>query len=77
MNITLYTSQSCVWCIELKKWLDRNYISYDEIDISFEPKLVQYILDKTGEMKVPVIEMDGKFITGFNMEELEKELKIK
>lgn len=77
MNITLYTSQSCVWCIKLKEWLNQNHLSYDEIDISFEPKLVKYILDKTGEMKVPVIAVDGKFLIGFNKVELEKELKIK
>jgi glutaredoxin len=64
-------------CNLLKKWLGDNGIKFYNVDISRDPKMIDMIIEKSGQMTVPVTEVDGKFISGFNLEKLKKALDIK
>lgn len=77
MKVTVYSTPSCPMCNLLKKWLKDHNIEFASIDVSKSPKLIDELIKKSGQMVVPVTEIDGTIIVGFDMNELKKALKIK
>lgn len=59
-----------------KKFLDKNKIEYENIDVSVDQVAAKEMVDKSGQMGVPVILIDEKIIVGFNKEEIKKALGI-
>ncbi len=75
-KIRVYSTPTCTYCIVLKRYLEGKNISYEEVDVSQNEEEQKRMIDKTGQMGVPVIEIDEKFIIGFDKEELDKALNI-
>jgi len=75
-KVIVYSSSWCPWCTRAKEFLKENKIDFKEIDIESDPKAAQEIVEKSGQMGVPVIEIDGKIIVGFNEPEIRKALKL-
>ena len=72
--LTVYGSDSCKPCNDLKKYLDMKGIKYKYIDITKKgnEKYAEYVYKKTGEIIIPVIETDdGKIIRGFSKQEVD------
>ena len=61
----------------LKNKVQANNISFEEINVAKDDAKRRFIADKTGQLGVPVIEIDGQFIVGYHEDELKKALKIK
>jgi len=59
-----------------KEFFRQNNISYEEKDVSVDEKAREEMVAKSGQLGVPVIEIDGKIIIGFDEEKLSKLLKI-
>lgn len=76
MEVKIYITPTCKWCQKLKEWLKKKKISFQECDVAesqnkiFRDELIQ----KSGQLAVPVIDIDGKIIVGFDEKELEKAL---
>ena len=75
--IKVYSTPTCPWCIRTKEFLKRNKIKFEDADVSRDVKAAQEMVKKSGQMGVPVIDIDGKIIVGFDEEEIRKQLKIK
>jgi len=60
-----------------KHFLKENNIDFEEIDVASDRKAAEEMIEKSGQMGVPVIEIDGEIIVGFNKEALKKTLKLK
>lgn len=75
--VKVYTSPTCVWCKKVKEFLKEHKVKYIEVDVASNREAAKNMVEKTGQMGVPVTEVDGKFIVGFNESELKKALKIK
>ena len=71
MEIKIYITPTCPWCIKLKEWLKKKKLSFQEIDVTESETARDEIIERTSQMSVPVIEIDGQMIVGFN----EKKLK--
>jgi len=76
MVIKVYSTPECPWCEAVKDFLSFHNISFEEIDVSVDEKAAQEIVKKSGQTGVPVIEIDGKIISGFNKPLLEEILGI-
>ena len=76
MKITVYSTPVCPWCVKLKEWLKRNKIEFEEIDVSTDLDSAKSMVEKTGQMGVPVTEIDGQFVIGFDINKLKEILKI-
>lgn len=76
MNITVYTTSSCPYCYQLKDFLDKNKIEYKEVDIGNNQKIAEEIVQKSGQMAVPITEIDGEIIVGFDEIKFKKRLNI-
>ncbi len=75
MNIKVYVSPTCTWCQKLREWLKKKKISYQELDIYEVDKCRDEIIEKSGQLAVPVIDIDGQIIVGFQEDKLEKAIQ--
>jgi glutaredoxin-like YruB-family protein len=69
-NVTIYTTKTCQYCHMVKDWLKKKGIPYREIDVGADQKAATEMVEKSGQMGVPVIEFDGKIIIGFDQRAL-------
>ena len=74
-KIKVYSTPTCPHCVMLKDWLKEKGIEFEDIDVASNQQAAQEIVRKSGQMGVPVIEINGKLIVGFDREAIEKELK--
>lgn len=74
MEVKIYTLPTCSWCVKLKEWLKKKKVSFQEFDLIEEENARDEIIEKSGQMSVPVIEIDGKILIGFNEKKLEAAL---
>ncbi len=70
--MTIYTSPSCTYCQALKKYLKKNNLEYKEVDVSIDQGALTKIIPKVGELKLPIIENNNKYVAGFNITKLKE-----
>lgn len=71
----IYTTPTCPYCTLAKKFLEKLGVEVEEIDVSRNrEKLIEMIV-KSGQMGVPVIEINGEIIVGFDVERIKKALQ--
>ncbi|MCX6731480.1 MAG: NrdH-redoxin [Candidatus Parcubacteria bacterium] len=75
-NIIVYSTPTCIYCRMLKDWLGKNNISFVDYDLSADVVKRDEIIEKTGQMGVPIIEIDNEFIIGFDKKKLSELLEI-
>ncbi len=75
--IKVYSTPSCAYCVTLKKFLKGKDIKFQDVDVSADEKELQEMVDKSGQMGVPVIDLDGQIIVGFNRNKILEALNIK
>ena len=59
-----------------KKFLGDNGIAYQELNVAEDKAAREEMISKSGQMGVPVIEIDGEFMVGFNQAQLKEKLGI-
>ncbi len=77
MNVKIYTTNHCPYCQMAKEFFKKNSVKYAEINVEEDEKAAEEMIEKSGQMGVPVIDVDGKIIVGFNRPALEKALHLK
>ncbi len=65
-TITIYSTPSCAYCHMAKEYFKKNSIAYTEHDVARDITKRQEMLDKSHQFGVPVIDIDGKIIIGFD-----------
>lgn len=75
-KVKVYSTPSCPWCNIVKDFLKKNSISFEEVDVSQDTPAAQEMIDKSGQMGVPVIEIDNQIIVGFDENRLRKLLGL-
>ncbi len=53
-QVTIYTTNTCAYCVMVKKWLTTKGQTYSEVNLDEKPELRQEIIDLSGQMAVPV-----------------------
>jgi glutaredoxin-like YruB-family protein len=76
-KVVVYTAEWCPWCHRAMDWLREHKIAFEAKDVEKDPKTGEEMIKKSGQQGIPVIIVDDKVITGFDVEELKKALKIK
>jgi len=75
--IKVYSTPSCPYCFTLKEFLKQNNIEFEDIDVSKDEKALKEMIEKSGQMGVPVVEIDGEIVVGFDKEKISKLLNLK
>jgi len=76
-KVTIYSTPTCPYCELAKNYLKDHKIEFESIDVSNDQDAAKKMIDKSGQMGVPQIEIDGEIIVGFDKEEIDKKLGIK
>ena len=76
-SITVYSTPTCPYCIRTKKFLKELNVEFKDIDVSADKEKVQEMVDRSGQMSVPVLDIDGKIIVGFDEAEIKNALGLK
>lgn len=74
-NITIYSTPTCHYCKIAKEYMTTNNIPYTEYNVASDLEKRKEMVDKSGQMGVPVIDVGGKIIVGFDEAEFAEALK--
>lgn len=76
-SIKIYTTSTCYWCQVAKEFFKKNRIKYKEIDVTFNPIAQFELIKKSRQIGVPVLDIDGQIIIGFDRDQIEKALSLR
>jgi len=75
-KVKVYSTPTCLYCIRAKQFLKDNAVSFQDIDVSVNQEAAQEMIKSSGQMGVPVIDIDGELIVGFDKDRIKKALGI-
>ena len=75
--VKLYTTPACPYCFTLREFLKEKNVEFQEIDVSQDDKARDEMIERSGQMAAPVLDIDGEIVVGFDKEKILKLLKIK
>lgn len=76
-QVKIFSSPTCPYCYTLKAFLDERGIKYEDVDVATDEKAREEMIKKSGQIGVPVVEIDGQIVVGFDREKICQLLKIK
>ena len=76
MKVKVYSTQTCPWCVKVKEWLKEKNVEFEEVNDGQDKEAAKEMVEKTGQMGVPVTEIDGQFVIGFDEAKLKELLKL-
>ena len=65
-NVTIYSTPSCHFCHMAKDFFKEKNIAYTDFDVAGNPEKRKELIEKSGQMGVPVILIDNEMVIGFN-----------
>lgn len=75
--ITIYTTPTCGFCHMAKEYFKSKDIEYDSKDVTADADAYKEILDKSGQLGVPVIDIEGSIVIGFDRPKIDAILQEK
>ncbi|MEN6371163.1 MAG: glutaredoxin domain-containing protein [Armatimonadota bacterium] len=75
-KIVIYSTPNCPYCHQAKRYLAEKGISFLDKDVATDINARNEMVQKSGQLGVPVIEIDGHIIIGFNKPKLDEMLKL-
>ncbi len=76
-KVTIYSTPTCTYCNMAKDFFNKNNIQYEAVDVASDVARRKEMIDKSGQMGVPVILVDDEIIVGFDKSRLSELLSIK
>ena len=75
-SVTIYSTPACHYCEHAKTFFKENNVEYTEHDVAADADKRQKMIDLTGQMGVPVIQVGQDIVIGFDEDKLKELLKI-
>lgn len=75
-QVRVFTTPSCPWCRHAKSYLRKHNVAFDEVDVSRNRSAARDLVRRTGQMGVPVIEIGGRPIVGFDRAQIDQLLGL-
>jgi len=75
-QVKVYSTPTCPWCVRVKQFLTENNISFENYDVGADQARAEEMIQKSGQMGVPVIDIDGTIIVGFDKDKIKQALGI-
>ena len=76
-KVIVYSTETCPYCHMVKDFLKERKIEFEDVNVSKDRQKAQEMIQKSGQMGVPVIDIDSEIIVGFNKEAIKKALNLK
>ena len=75
-SVKLYSTPTCPYCIKTKQFLKDLGVDFVDFDVSEDSLAANEMVEKSGQMAVPVLDIDGNIIVGFDPEEIKRVLEL-
>lgn len=75
--VKIYSTPTCIYCKYAKEFFKKNNIEYADLNVAEDAKAREEMMNKSQQMGVPVIDIDGKIIVGFDQRKIEEILGLK
>lgn len=75
-NVIVYSSPLCPWCTKVKDYLDSKNVSYEAYNVAKDRDKAMEMVDKSGQQGVPVLDIDGEIIIGFDKSSIDELLGL-
>ena len=75
--IKVYSTPTCPYCVTIKEFLKDKGFDFEDIDVAQDDTAREEMIKKSGQIGVPVVDIDGEIIIGFNRQKICKLLNIK
>ncbi|MBT3538686.1 NrdH-redoxin [Candidatus Parcubacteria bacterium] len=76
MTIEVYSTPSCPYCVQAKDYFKENNIEFVDHNVAEDQEKAQEMVKKSGQMGVPVIDMDGTIVVGFDKAKINEALGL-
>lgn len=76
-KVTIYSTPTCTYCTMAKNFFKSNDVAYEEYDVATDMEKRVEMIEKSGQMGVPVITVDDEVIVGFDEGRLAETLGVK
>ena len=73
-NVIVYSTPTCPYCVMAKNYFKENNIEYTDYDVSTDQEKAKEMIEKSGQTGVPVIDIDGQIIVGFDLKKIKQAL---
>lgn len=75
MSVAVYSTPSCPYCTMVKDFLKKKRIPFADYDVSRDQRRAEEMIRKSGQMGVPVVDVNGRILVGFRPAEIESALR--
>lgn len=76
MSVKIYTTPTCPYCHMAKEFFNENNVKFEEANVAEDQAAAAEMMEKSGQAGVPVIDVNGEIIVGFDKEKLKSALKL-
>jgi len=76
-NVKVYSTPTCPYCIRVKEYLRKHNVVFENFDVLADSKKADEMVKKSGQMSVPVLDIEGEIIVGFDEDRINELLGIK
>lgn len=77
MTVKVYSTPTCPWCHRVKDFLKEHDVEFTDFDVSQDRNAAQEMVKFSGQMGVPVLDINGELVVGFNEARIRDLLKLK
>ncbi len=75
-EVNVYSTPACPWCTKVKQFLEENGVEYTEYDVAADSAKAEEMIQRSGQMGVPVTDIDGEIVIGFDQPRLRQLLGL-
>lgn len=75
-SIIVYSTPSCPFCVRAKTFLNERNIAFEDVDVSKDRARAEEMIRKSGQMGVPVLDIEGKIVIGFRPDVIAELLEL-
>ena len=75
-RVTVYSTPTCTYCNQIKRYFDEKGIKYRDIDVSRDQKAAKQMVKRSGQQGVPQTDINGQIVIGFDRMKINKLLGI-
>ncbi|NLC04007.1 MAG: NrdH-redoxin [Tissierellia bacterium] len=75
-KVIIYSTPTCPWCTKVKDYLDSKDVAYEDFNVSQDREKAMEMVNKSGQQGVPVIDIDGDIVVGFDQTNINRLLGL-
>ena len=75
-KVKIYSTPTCPWCMRAKQFLKENNIDFVDYDVSSDQEALEEMVRVSGQLGVPVLDIEGEIIVGFDKERIKEALGL-